>query len=228
MKARLKTWLHDNKVQIVMLQETKLDEPKLQQLAHWWRADQIWSPADATRGGVAILVHRNLQLEILDRDADLWGHWAWIEVLIGDQRWIFMIVYVPSDPGERRAFLEELPHLIPPGQNIVLAGDFNVTIQPGLDSPTPSPQKLDALTLQNFTEDNSYMDAYRHTHPTEHGYTWFSSRRIGDAPPPKRRLDLLLTKGAPWESLTTADVIIAPGSDHKPVVAEFVMDTKLQ
>ncbi|GBG73502.1 hypothetical protein CBR_g16845 [Chara braunii] len=212
----------------MMLQETKFDEPKLRQLATWWRGDQIWSPADGTRGGVAILVHRDLQLEILDSEVDLWGHWAWFQTQLGGQLWTFMTVYVPAHPVDRRAFREELPYLIPPAQNVVLAGDFNLVLQPGLDSPVAIPRKLDAQMLLDYMEQKLFTDSYRHTHPTEHGYTWFSSQRTGDTPPPKRRLDLILTKGAAWESLTAADVVIVPGSDHRPVVADFLLDGHLQ
>ncbi|GBG76275.1 hypothetical protein CBR_g22023 [Chara braunii] len=149
-------------------------------------------------------------------------------VQLGEQQWTIMTVYAPSDPVERRGFLEELPHVVPPAQNIVLAGDFNLVLQPGLDSPAPTPRKLDAQMLLRFMELNEFTDAYRSTHPTVHGYTWHSSQRTGDAPPPKRRLDLLLTKGAAWESLTTAEVMITPGSDHRPVVADFLLEGQLQ
>ncbi|GBG71927.1 hypothetical protein CBR_g10863 [Chara braunii] len=139
-----------------------------------------------------------------------------------------MTVYLPSEPAAREAFLEELPHLVPQATHVVLAGDFNLVLQPGLDSPMAAPPKTDAQTLQLFMEDNEFIDAYRHTHLQQHGYTWFSSQRTGDTPPPKRRLDLILNKGAAWETLTTADVVIAPGSDHRPVIADFLLDGALQ
>ncbi|GBG84846.1 hypothetical protein CBR_g39222 [Chara braunii] len=151
-----------------------------------------------------------------------------IQVQLGEQQWTFMTIYAPSEPAERRTFLEELPHIVPPSQNVILAGDFNLVLQPGLNSPLATPLKMDAHMLLNYMEQHTFIDAYRCTHPTDHGYTWFSSQRTGDAPPPKWRLDLLLTKGAAWESLTAVDVMITPGSDHRTVMADFLLDGQLQ
>ncbi|GBG75905.1 hypothetical protein CBR_g21147 [Chara braunii] len=222
-KARLKTWLHKHKIQVCFLQETKLDEGKLQQLAGWWRGPQTWAPADGTRGGSTILIHRDLEAEILEHDANIWEHWAWVRIQLGAEDWVLMTVYVPSEPAERRSFLEKLPAIIPSAQNLILAGDFNVVLTPGLDSPGPevAPRKADAVTLSNLMEQQQLVDTFRTTHPLEAGYTWFSSQQTGDRLPPKRSLDLLLAKGAAWEALTTVECYIEYLSDHRPLVAAF-------
>ncbi|GBG75955.1 hypothetical protein CBR_g21197 [Chara braunii] len=131
------------------------------------------------------------------------------------------MVYVPSEPAERKSFLQELPYLLPDAQNIVLAGDFNTVLSPGLDSPNFAFPKADARQLMAFIEESGYIDAYRQTHPTEHSFTWFSSQKTDVGPPPKLRLDLMLTKGSAWDSLICIDVIADPLSDHRPLLATF-------
>ncbi|GBG86750.1 hypothetical protein CBR_g41814 [Chara braunii] len=81
--------------------------------------------------------------------------------------------------------------------------------------------------LSDFMAERRLEDSYRTTHPTESGYTWFSSQSIGAHPPPKRRLDLVLTVGAAWEALTTIESSIESISDHRPVVVSFELPDQL-
>ncbi|GBG70457.1 hypothetical protein CBR_g6585 [Chara braunii] len=226
-KPRLKTWLHDQKVHFLLLQETKLNEDKIQQARDWWKGPQFWAPADDTRGGCAILIHRGLDMEILDHHLDIWGRWIWVQLRLGTEVWTFMTVYAPAERAKRRSFLEELPAIIPRTENLLLVGDFNVTLVPGLDSPTFTPPKTDALMLAALMTEQGLTDTYRTTHPTTSGYTWFSSQTSGDSIPPKRRLDLILAKGSPWESLTTVDCLIEFQSHHRPLVAGFTLPDQL-
>ncbi|GBG68709.1 hypothetical protein CBR_g3251 [Chara braunii] len=98
-----------------------------------------------------------------------------------------MTVYAPAERTERRSFLEELPAIIPKTENLFLAGDFNVTLVPGLDSPSFAPPKADALMLAALMTEQGLTDTYPTMHPTTPGYTWFSSQTSGDSIPPKRR-----------------------------------------
>ncbi|GBG78987.1 hypothetical protein CBR_g28700 [Chara braunii] len=138
-----------------------------------------------------------------------------------------MTVYVPSEPAERRSFPEELPPIVPEADNLLLARDLNLTLSPGLDSPDVAPRKTDAIMLANFMMERGLTDTFRTTHPTTSGYAWFSSQRIGDRPPPKRRLDLVLAKGTPCEALTTIERTIESMFDHRPLVASFELAEQL-
>ncbi|GBG79873.1 hypothetical protein CBR_g30139 [Chara braunii] len=212
---------------LALLQETKLDELKLPQANAWWKGPQIWAPANGTKGGCAILIHGNLEADVIKQEADIWGQWAWIRIRLGAETWTIMTVYVPSEPAERRSFLEEFPAIVPEADNLQLAGDFNVTLSPGLDSPDVAPRKTDAIMLASFMMEMGLTDTFRTTHPTTSGYTWFSSQRIGDRPPPKRRQNLVLAKGTPWEALTTIEKTIESMSDHRPLVASFELADQL-
>ncbi|GBG92893.1 hypothetical protein CBR_g57651 [Chara braunii] len=215
-------------VVVMVMMETKFDQGKLQQHAGWWRGRQLWAPAEGTRGGCAILLHRQFEAEILDQDAYIWGHWAWMQLRMGKETWLLMTVYAPSEPRERISFFEELPAIIPNADNIVLAGDFNTTLVPGLDSPDVAPRKTDVVMLSNLMAEQGLVDSYRTTHPADPGFTWFSSQKIGNSPPPKRRLDLVLTKGAAWDALVSISCIIETVSDHRPLVAVFELVNQLE
>ncbi|GBG67475.1 hypothetical protein CBR_g609 [Chara braunii] len=214
-------------VKVLFLQETKLDEHRIQQIQNWWQGPQIWAPASDTRGGCAILLHRNLNAEILDQEYDIWGRWAWVQIQLGTEAWTLMTIYAPAEPAERRSFFEELPAIVPDEDNVILAGDFNVTLTPGLDSPEVAPRKTDAVMLSNFMASRGFTDMFRTTHPTESGFTWFSSQQSENRPPPKRRLDLILAKGDPWQALATVACSIESLSDHRQLTANFELATNL-
>ncbi|GBG67698.1 hypothetical protein CBR_g826 [Chara braunii] len=148
-------------------------------------------------------------------------------IQIGMEKWTLMTIYAPADPVERRSFLQELPAIVPDDDNMVFAGDFNVTLVPGLDSPEVAPRKTDAAMLSSFITMRGLSDAFQTTHPMEPNFTWFSSQRTGDRPAPKRRLDLMLVKGAPWEALTTISCSIESLSDHRPLTASFQLAANL-
>ncbi|GBG82821.1 hypothetical protein CBR_g36352 [Chara braunii] len=76
--------------------------------------------------------------------------------------------------------------------------------------------------------ERSLVDSFRVTHPTDPGFTWFSAQRTRDSPPPKRRLDLMLTKGAAWDALASVNCVIETLSDHRPLVAAFELANQLQ
>ncbi|GBG79346.1 hypothetical protein CBR_g29496 [Chara braunii] len=216
-RSRLKTWIHDQQIHVMVLQETKLNEQKIRQRSRWWKGQQYWSPTDGTKGGTAILLHRDLEVQYLDHQIDIWGQWLWVTVQIGDGQWTIATMYTPSEPAERKAFLSELPAILPDAPHLLVAGDFNTTLVPGLDSPEATPIKSDALLLNSFMEERGLVDAFRMTHPDIHGYTWHSSQKTEDRKPPKRRLDLVLAKGQAWNSLTSVEVITHPMSDHRPL-----------
>ncbi|GBG82384.1 hypothetical protein CBR_g34760 [Chara braunii] len=209
------------------VKETKLDEHRIHQIQNWWQGPQIWAPASDTRGGCAILLHKNLNAEILDQEFDIWGRWAWVQIQLGTKTWTLMTIYAPAEPAERRSFFEEFPAIVPDEDNVILAGDFNVTLAHGLDSPEVAPRRTDAVMLSNFMASRGLTDTFRTTHPSEPGFTWFSSQQTENRPPPKRRLDLILAKGEPWQALTTVVYSIESLFDHRPLTANFELATNL-
>ncbi|GBG67012.1 hypothetical protein CBR_g74696 [Chara braunii] len=138
-----------------------------------------------------------------------------------------MTIYAPSDPRERRSFLEELPAVVPVADNLILVGDFNTVLTPGLDSQEVAPRKTDATLLANFMAVRSLVDTFRTMHLGEPGYTWFSSHTTADHQSPKRRLDLILAAGAAWDALTEVEQVIESMSDYRPVTASFRLADQL-
>ncbi|GBG67316.1 hypothetical protein CBR_g455 [Chara braunii] len=86
-----------------------------------------------------------------------------------------MLIYAPATLAGRISFFHDLPNIIPNVENLILAGDFNTVLEPGLDSLFPRPKKGDGILLEQIMLAYSLQDAFRQLHPEAQGLTWFSS-----------------------------------------------------
>ncbi|GBG59078.1 hypothetical protein CBR_g24421 [Chara braunii] len=216
---RLKQWIHDRNLDIALVQETKLSEAKLAQLTDWWDGPQLWSPARGSKGGTAILVHRRIEAEFLDYDADLWGRWVWLKLRIEGIVLVVATVYAPNEPNDRLQFVRALPYCLPRTEHMVIGGDWNLVSSPGLDSEAVDSMRRDREAFLQWKEAWGLVDIFRVLHPREPGFTWFAS--TASAAGAKRRLDFLLTTGACTQNTQTVSESNAGMSDHKPVIMEM-------
>ncbi|GBG62155.1 hypothetical protein CBR_g29354 [Chara braunii] len=60
----------------ISAQETKLNESEIGNNLGWWQGPQLWAPTQGSKGGVAILIDENLDMEELDRFVDPEGRIA--------------------------------------------------------------------------------------------------------------------------------------------------------
>ncbi|GBG92223.1 hypothetical protein CBR_g54766 [Chara braunii] len=190
------------------------------------RIQQAAAPAtNGTKGGTAILIHNSLDVEFLESEYDVWGQWVWVRLRLAGQIWVLMSIYAPAIPGDRRSFFRDLPNVIPEADHMVIARDLNTVMSPGLDSPISRARKEDAVLLEQLMATYELTDSYRSIHPEAQDYTWHSAQSSGNTTPPKRRLDLVLTKGEAWDALSEVEIVPHPMSDHWPIKAVFRVGT---
>lgn len=110
---------------------------------------------------------------------------------------------------------------------VIVCGDLNVAATP-LDLANPksnegnpgySPQergKLQELLASGFT------DSFRHLHPEERKYSWWSYRANARARDIGWRIDYFLVSDFAKDKITKADILTdIYGSDHCPVLLEL-------
>ncbi|GBG87257.1 hypothetical protein CBR_g45317 [Chara braunii] len=201
--------------------ETKLNEEKLKEFAQWWEGPQIWAPAQGSRGGMGILLHRDLQVQVIDSEADLWGRWAWMKVGIGNEEWALMTVYAPTAPGERVKFFSRLMQRVLRVERLMMAGDWNVSLDEALRLAAPSANRNDVRSLLDFSTELALYDPYPVLNPGEAGYTWFSHPNRDRQIVTRRRLDYFLVVDQVLDRVTSIREASQTLSDHKPVVDEI-------
>ncbi|GBG88555.1 hypothetical protein CBR_g48024 [Chara braunii] len=222
--------MFSRKVDILCLQETKLAEEKFDLIQKWWEGPQFWSPAQGTRGGVAILLHRNLQGSVLDAETDLWGKWAWVRLQVGKKEWVLATVYSPTDVAARVEFFTNLQRIVPQSENVVILGDWNLSLDEALRKGSRSAGRKDTAALLDLIQERDLSDPFRWLNPEDPGFTWFSSaRREGDGREVvRRRLDYCLVGKGLAQSVTYVQQISHPLSDHKPVAVDIVMTGEVE
>jgi len=110
----------------VFLQETLLAKDNIvDSFRAKWRGQSFWSPASGKQGGVALLVKENSCFKVKQWKKDSSGRIVSVLAAIGDQRFNFVNVYAPTNPRERKGFLDTIHHFFFPNAFKHIAGDFN-------------------------------------------------------------------------------------------------------
>ncbi|GBG84880.1 hypothetical protein CBR_g39342 [Chara braunii] len=177
-------------------------------LAHHY----VWSPAKGSSGGMALLIHRDLKVEIVDHYADLWGRWAWVKMKVEQVDWAIAIVYVPVKRKEREIFMRDLPYNLPNVDNIMV-GDWNQSVDD--DRARSRSSATASIPVIDFMTDFQLTDPFRLMHPLDDGFTWFTLEGKG------RRLDYFLVCEAGLAALSRISYSQHPLSEHSPITAEL-------
>ncbi|GBG70462.1 hypothetical protein CBR_g6590 [Chara braunii] len=170
-----------------------------------------------------ILLHRDLQAQVIDAETDVWGRWAWMKAAIGNEEWVFMTVYAPTDAGERARFFKRLMHHIPVAEKLVLAGDWNVSLDDALRPGSPTADRQDVRGLLEFCSELELADPFPVLNPNDPGYTWVSHLYRDRQAVTRRRLDFFLLGEELQSRVTAVRQVCDPLSDHKPVVTDLRM-----
>ncbi|GBG63126.1 hypothetical protein CBR_g36613 [Chara braunii] len=168
----------------------------------------VWSPVQGTRGGVAILLHKKWLPHVIDSEADLWGRWVWLRLRWGQKDLVIMGIYAPSEPSGQATFFKRLQMVIPEADSLLVAGDWNVSLDDAMTEGSSSAGRSDAVALLDLLRNQDLADPFRMLNPDDLGYTWFSHIRRD--------------KG---EKVLSVNHLAHPISDHKAVVLDVLLDT---
>ena len=235
-------WLKDAKPDVVALQETKVLDAVFPRAALEIAGYGCLVAGQRPWNGVALLARGTEPVEIrraLPGDPGDKQRRYLEGAVLGT---VVTSIYLPNGnphPGPKFEYkmawferlIEHADELARSGHPVVLAGDFNVV--PTDSDIYSSASWLDNALLQPAPRDafgrlldQGWVDALRHTHPTERIYTFWDYRRNRWARNAGLRIDHLLVSPSLAGRLRTAgvdrDVRGREGaSDHAPVWAQF-------
>ena len=121
-----------------------------------------------------------------------------------------------------RAFTDYISPYLNSPEPVVIAGDFNVAIEDrdiwnpanyvGIAISAPA-----ARAIMREWLDDGWMDAWRHLHPDDVGFTWYGYRG-GDTVGKKQglRLDYFLCNGAAAKMVKSCEIDMCPRMADKP------------
>ena len=110
---------------------------------------------------------------------------------------------------------------------IIICGDLNVAATPldlarpeaNVNNPGYSPQEREKFSA---LLDAGFVDSFRHLHPDEKKYSWWSYRANAREKNIGWRIDYFLTSDFAADAIKSADILTdVYGSDHCPVSLEI-------
>lgn len=213
-RARISNFVRN--YDILLLQEIHAPHPK--DLDDWNRSLKYrlrWSLGNTQQAGVAIYISPNtVNLEILENHTTLDhnGNYVAVTVRWYDQTLRIISTYLPANPIERTAKLEQMwadTTLWRPGA-IIMGGDFNTCLDPELDSTGYTGDFSGWLTtnppLANLITNHDLLDSWRIVNPEGRAYTWARSQSSAQ----RSRLDRIYISRALMAHLED------PGTRHTP------------
>ena len=163
---------------VITLQETHCsdsDEDK-----NWkteWPGVSKWSTVSSNSVGVATLFKPNLDVSILSERYDPLGRILALKFTISRTTFQLINVYAPNPETNDRSnfFFNNIEQYIDPSIPPIIAGDFNMVIEPFMDrlGGAPAPRhSYGSRELQDILHAHDLIDVWRSHHPTTRKYTW--------------------------------------------------------
>lgn len=126
-------WLKNQQYSIYFLKKTHLVESKIKQWEHEWGGRIFCSGTKSNAEGVAILIHPEHKLNIIETKNLLSGRLQSVKIDINEKKLVLINVYGFNDDNTK--LLDTLEVFLGNefGENMIIGGDFNVTLNDEID-----------------------------------------------------------------------------------------------
>ena len=158
---------------LVFVQETLVsDECHIKSFAGRWSGLSFWSPAIGKQGGVCAFVRENFEGKCLSWRKDSSGRVISLLIDYLGSQINLLGVYAPTNPSDRKSFLENVHEFFIPASSRIICGDFNC-YESDLDKFGGNVNICHAIS--EFKNNFHLTDIWRKLHPKSREFTWFNS-----------------------------------------------------
>ena len=175
-----------------------------------WGGPGFWSFGSEHSRGVGILLHKQLDFEMVHFKHDFEGRLLVLDINISDCKLRLINVYCPNNEKERKEFLENLQFYLACSRKVILGGDFNFVEDLQLDK-----EGGDALSgnvgvqiMRDLKFDFSLVDPFRKKYPARKSFT-FSQNNVFT------RLDRFYVSSELLDSIEDCFMSPCSKSDHQ-------------
>ena len=178
---------------------------------HDWGGEVYLNGSRSNARGVAILISKNFEYKVIKIEKDHEGNLLVMDLEIEDTKVRIINIYGPNTDDVD--FYRKVKSKVGDNEqdHLVICGDFNLTLNPNLDSQNylnlNNPRAR--LTVLDIIEEYGLADIYRYFNPSKRRYTW--RRR---SPLKQARLDYILTSDTLVDLVDTTDIKPSYKSDH--------------
>ena len=177
-RRKIFTWLKTQRCDIALLQETHCTDSMQHILSHEWGGDSFFSNGSSDSRGVCILVRRGLNVDVQEIRKDDQGRLIFVKGVVDGKSILFGNIYCPNtDEVESilnvNNWLSEIP-----ADNIVLGGDFNITLDPIRDREWLNQRVMRdycmnrSRAVRETLDEFRLVDVWRKEHPDESQFTF--------------------------------------------------------
>lgn len=212
---------------IAFLQETHLNLDEAKKLKSAWVREVYAAPSSKRRKGVAILLGKRINLEILHSMADPEGRFVMLKVKIAKVKYTLCNVYAPNTMDLEFWNLFQAKVLLYSEGHLVLGGDFNMAPQCPLDRLRQSfkQQKfkrdnLESKMFKKIMQNLAIKDLWRIQNPDVQEFTCLSK-----AHKTLSRIDLFLIDERLSAPQVKAGIMPVYLSDHGPIFLEIQLNS---
>ena len=220
-------WLkkyHDSETSFVLLQETH-STPDME--ATWkkeYGSNIIFNHGSSKSGGTAILIPKNVDVNVLKIERFQNGRCVAIEAKLnsdnGDNVFIAN-VYAPTQDHtqEQVAMLNDLYNITEQYLHcsLIIGGDFNLCMDPVVDKYGSTDKHSEYRTsVKGLCESFNIVDIWRILNPDVRRYTWRQCNPLRQS-----RLDYILTSIHLMYNITNIEILPSYKSDHSLIKLHF-------
>ena len=197
---------------ILCLQETHWTKNDLSTIKNLWKGDCFLGGTKTNSNGVAILIKSNFEYEVVEHFIDNEGKIIWLNILINKKLKVKLInIYAPNK--DTPDFFKKIGNIIESSNMdyVMLAGDFNITLDPKLDSYNYKQLNNPCARNEMLSVINKYnlCDIFRLNHPNEKRYTWRRKNPLKQA-----RLDYFIISRPFSDLVSDCPIRASYRSDH--------------
>jgi exonuclease III len=212
--------LRNQMCDIALLQETYSSDEIEKQWTQEWGGEGYFLHGSKHSKGLAILVRKNIDVELLTIEKDKGNRILFLKIKIDEHIMNVFNVYAPNKEAEQISFMNSLLAVISKydinsADNCIFGGDWNQVLKIDLDKcggiGNVTRQKyLDKLL--EFMGMLDIIDIWRLRNGIKKRYTWRQKN-----PHVRCRLDYFLVSQHLQETVVRADILPSILSDHSPI-----------
>ena len=223
-RSKILSKLKREKAQIALLQETHMSQTehtKLRRMGFKW----VFSSSDKSshKRGVATLISNTLNYEHISETCD--GEGRYIRVTGRIEGFDITILNVYAPPGSDWLFYRSIFDLMVDSQGLtVCGGDFNIRLNPKLDSSTISTSSQNNSLIRkvnSYIEELGIADVWRELHPSNRDYTFYSCPNAVYT-----RIDYFFMFRVDRFMIRDCDILMRDLSDHSPISMSLLVARK--
>ena len=220
-RQQIFSYVKSLRLDFAVLQETHSEADTVKLWKTEYRGELIASSLNSQSAGVAILIKRNLNVQIHQKIVDEQGRFIILDITAKEQRFTLAGLYGPNVDSPE--FFNEVFENIEKIENVplIVIGDFNLVLEENIDRKGSKERHIKAVqVVKRFIEKYELTDPWREQNPETKRYSWHRANPTYNA----SRIDFTLMDGSMSNLIDDIDYQYGHKTDHSLLRCDLELD----